>query len=117
REPLMLSVRPYRDADLAGVVSAWERALPLDAVTEEDFLRRVILDENREDDGLLVATDDAGAVIGFAVCLVLRHPIEKIGLMEHRGYITAFGVVPEWQGRGAGRALLEAAETFFRARN
>jgi mycothiol synthase len=113
----MLSVRPYRDADLAGVVSAWERALPLDAVTEEDFLRRVILDENREDDGLLVATDDAGAVIGFAVCLVLRHPIEKIGLMEHRGYITAFGVVPEWQGRGAGRALLEAAETFFRARN
>ncbi len=113
----MLSVRPYRDADLAGVVSAWERALPLDAVTEADFLRRVILDENREDEGLLVATDEAGKVIGFAVCLVLRHAIEKIGLMEHRGYITAFGVVPEWQGHGAGRTLLEAAEGFFRARN
>ncbi len=113
----MLSVRPYRDADFAGVVEAWERGLPLDAVTPEDFLRRVILDENREDDGLLVATDQQGRVIGFALCLVLRHAIEKIGLMEHRGYITAFGVVPEWRGHGAGWALLEAAETFFRARN
>lgn len=113
----MISVRPYRDGDFDHVVRVWGRALPLDAITPEDFVRRVLLDENLEADGLLVAVDAAGRVVGFALCIVLRHAIEKIGLIDHRGFITAFGVDPDAKGRGAGQALLDAAEAFFRARN
>ncbi len=112
----MTTARPYRDDDLAGVVSAWRRALPRDAVTEDDFVRRVLLDRNLEPDGLLVADGADGTVAGFALCLVLRHPIENVGLMEHRGFVTAFGVAPEHRGRGAGGALLNEAEAFFRER-
>lgn len=113
----MFTIRPYEDGDLEAVVRAWEQALPLDALTREDFVRRVLLDENLEPGGLLVAVADGPQrVAGFVLCLVLRHPIENVGLMEHRGFITAFGVAPEFQGRGAGAALLAAAEDFLRAR-
>ncbi len=113
----MISVRPYRDGDLADVVAVWRQALPLDAVTEDDFVRRVLLDENLEPDGLLVVETQDDRVAGFALCLVLRHAIENIGLLEHRGFITALGVAPEFRGNGFGNALLGAAEKFFRERN
>ncbi|MDK2971892.1 MAG: mycothiol synthase [Candidatus Sumerlaeota bacterium] len=114
----MFTIRPYEDADFDQVVGVWERSLPLDAVTSGDFVRRVLLDENLEPGGLLVAVSNTDRrVAGFALCLVLRHPIENVGLLEHRGFITAFGVDPAFQGKGAGRGLLEAAEAFFRARN
>lgn len=112
----MIAVRPYVDRDFDHVVRVWGRALPLDAITPGDFVRRVLLDENLEPDGLLVAVDGE-AVVGFVLCIVLRHPIEKIGLIDHRGFVTAFGVDPDARGRGAGDALLAAAEAFFRSRN
>lgn len=112
----MSTVRTYLDSDLDRVVEVWRRALPLDALTRDGFVRRVLLDENFEREGLLIAESDEGDAVGVALCLVLRHPIEKIGLMEARGFITALGVLPEHRGRGAGSALLEAAFGFFNAR-
>jgi GNAT superfamily N-acetyltransferase len=66
---------------------------------------------------MLAFDKEDGAPVGFILCLVLRYPIENTGLLEHRGFITAFGVDPESQRRGVGSALLEKAEEFFRARN
>lgn len=112
----MWTVRAFQDSDLDEVVSVWARALPLDGLTREGFVRRVLLDENFEREGFLVAESVGGRVAGFALCLVLRHPIEKVGLMEHRGFVTAFGVDPAHRGKGLGGALLEGAERFFKAR-
>jgi mycothiol synthase len=113
----MVSVRPYRDSDLTQVVEIWAKALPLDAITVKEFQRRVLLDENREQDGLLVAENASGQIVGFALCLVLRKPIESIGLMEDRGFITAFAVDPDFQEQGVGKKLLNQADLFFRKRN
>lgn len=88
----------------------------LDALTPSDFIRRILLDENRSPDGLLVAEKDDG-VAGFVLCLTLRHAIEKVGLLEKRGFITAFGVRPALRRGGIGRALFQEAETFFRKHN
>lgn len=107
-------VRPYQDKDFDQLLSVWSRALPLDALTAADFRTRVLLDENRDEDSLLVSEHSEGRVCGFILCLVLRHPIEKVGLLEKRGFITAFGVDPASSGRGVGTALLTAAEEFFR---
>jgi len=112
--------RPYRDTDLHPLLDLWSRALPLDATTRDEFERRVILDVNREPDSLLLAfdsDDEETPPIGFILGLVLHRPIEQTGLLENRGFITAFGVDPERQRQGVGTTLLQKAEEFFRARN
>lgn len=112
----MWEIRPYEDRDFGQAVEAWAEALPYDALTPDQFLRRVLLDPNREEGSPLLAVDGGGRVLGLALCLVLQRPIAKAGLMEHRGFISAFGVRPEARGRGIGAALLAAAEDFLRAR-
>lgn len=109
-----MKFRPYRDADFLPILRVWEETMRLDALTSADFIRRVLLDENRSPESLLVAEAETGEPVGFALCLVLRHPIEKVGFLEKRGFITAFGVLPEWRRRGVGRALLAKAEEWFR---
>ncbi|MCC5874620.1 MAG: GNAT family N-acetyltransferase [Candidatus Sumerlaeia bacterium] len=110
-----VQIRPFQSADLEEVLEVWRKSLPLDAITRSDFLGRVLLDKNFERSGLLVAVWENN-VVGFILALCLRHPIENIGLMEHRGFVTAFGVSPEVQGIGVGGALLSAAEDFLRER-
>lgn len=110
-------LRAYEDGDLQGLLEVWDRALSRDLITREDFERQVILDANREPESLMVAFEtEAGAPIGFALSLVLLQPIERTGLLEHRGFITAFAVDPAHCGKGVGSALLDRAENFFRER-
>jgi len=110
-------LRPYGDADRGGLLSAWEAAMPLEALTPAEFERRVVLDPNREPGSLELAVDsETGRIAGYCLRLVLRNPIEKVGLMEDRGFITAFGVRPEFRRNGIGSALLASAEGFFHRR-
>ncbi len=112
----MSAIRPYRDDDFRSLVSLWNRCLPYESLTAAAFRRRVLLDRNLEPGGLLLAADTTGAAAGFVLSLVLRVPIEKTGLLEHRGFITAFGVLPEVRRQGIGTRLFDAAESFLRER-
>ncbi|MBX7245148.1 MAG: GNAT family N-acetyltransferase [Candidatus Sumerlaeaceae bacterium] len=107
-----LTIRPFEGRDTQALLDCWERALPLDAITLEQLERKVLLDENFERESLMVAEAN-GVVAGFITAFVLNKPIEKVGHREDTGFITAFGVSPEWRGKGVGRALLAAAEKFF----
>ncbi|MBX3729885.1 MAG: GNAT family N-acetyltransferase [Candidatus Sumerlaeia bacterium] len=111
-----MHLRPYTDADCPHLLALWEQALPGEAILREEFERRVLLDANREPDSLMLAVE-GDRLVGFILCLVLRYPIENTGTLEHRGFITAFGVHPEHRGRGVGSALLAHAEAFCRARH
>ncbi len=113
---VVYTVRPYSDEDFENLLDAWCEALPLEALTPERFITSVLLDPNRERESLQLAVDGAGLVVGLVLCLILRRPLEKIGLMEHRGFITAFGVRPEVREEGVREMLLDAAEQFFRER-
>jgi len=108
-----MNIRPYRDSDFHPLLHLWEQAIHLDTPTPGDFVRRVLLDENRSPDGLLIAETEEDKIAGFVLCLTLRHPIENVGLLEERGFISAFGVLPEMRRRGIGRALFEQAERWF----
>lgn len=113
----MITTRPYEDRDCAGLLDLWSQALPPDAVSREDFERRVLLDANRERESLMLAFEEnSSQPVGFILSLVLRYPIENTGLLEHRGFITAFGVHPDKRRKGIGTALLQKAEDFCRAR-
>lgn len=108
-------IRPFEGTDTESLLSCWERALPLDGVTREIFERKVLLDQNYEREGLIVAESD-GTIVGFIACFVLLKPIEKVGYREDTGFITAFGVHPQARRRGIGTRLVTAAEDFFRQR-
>lgn len=108
-----MTIRSYRDSDFSRVLDVWNQSLTLDSITPVEFVRRVLMDENLDPDGFLVAVE-GGKTAGFCLCLTLRHPIEKIGPMEHRGFITAFGVGPEHRRRSIGTALFGEAENLFR---
>jgi mycothiol synthase len=69
---------------------------------------KVMLDPNFDPEGCLIAEVD-GAVRGFLLSLVRRVPFFGQGYEPEQSWITAFGVEPDWEGRGIGGALLEVA--------
>ncbi|MCX7626417.1 MAG: GNAT family N-acetyltransferase, partial [Candidatus Sumerlaeaceae bacterium] len=111
-----IKIRPFEGRDTQSLLRCWEVALPLDGVTRDIFERKILLDQNYERDSLLVATTQ-DQIVGFITCFVLVKPIEKVGHREDTGFITVFGVHPDFRHRGVGSALLAAAEDFFRRRN
>jgi GNAT superfamily N-acetyltransferase len=110
-----IKIRNFEGCDTEKLLEAWALALPLDAITRDLLERKVLLDENFERDSLQIATV-GDRIAGFVVCFVLNKPIEKVGHREDTGFITAFGIVPDFRGQGAGNALLKSAEAFFRQR-
>jgi GNAT superfamily N-acetyltransferase len=108
-------IRPFEGRDTESLLQCWEKALPLDGVTRDIFERKVLLDENYERESLIVA-DVNGQIVGFITCFILHKPIEKVGFRDDTGFITVFGVHPEFRNQGVGSRLLEAAEDFFRKR-
>jgi len=109
----MVEVRGYRSSDEAQLLSLWNAALPYDPIDRRTFHRKVLLDPNFDPDWLLVADAD-GKLVGFCLCLIRRVPMEKVGMEVNKGWITAFGVHPEWRRKGIGTMLLERAIQLFR---
>jgi len=111
-----VQVSDFTGADTETLLECWNTALPLDGITREQLETRVLLDDSYEPGSLKVARR-GGDIVGFITCFVLQKAIEKTGLREDTGFITAFGVAPGAELSGAGEALLHAADDFFRERN
>ena len=52
-------------------------------------------------------------LVGFCLCLIRRVPLEKTGMQEQTGWISAFGVHPQHRNRGIGSMLLGRALELF----
>ena len=102
--------------DTGEFLRLWAAALPLDAITLNILERKVLLDVNLEPDGLVVA-EEGDRLAGFSLRLVLRQPIENVGLRPEDGFINAFGVHPDFRSRGIGSALLQNSIEWFAKRN
>lgn len=71
--------------------------------------------ERHLDGGFAVILAEAeDATVGF-IEVSVRTRVEH-STEEHVGYVEAWYVKPEWHGRGAGRALMHAAEEWVRGR-
>lgn len=110
---MSIRVRPYQTKDEPDVVTLWNHCLQRDEISQNIFRRKIILDENFDERGCLVAVDDE-RVIGFLLSLRRRYPYYDLGLEPGKGWITAFFVHPEWRRRSAGTTMLEQAERFLR---
>lgn len=108
--------RPYRSADITGVVELLNRTLPAERIDEAKFVRNVLLDPHFNRDGALVA-EEGGRTVGFALAMAPRvfksDPIE----LQGRGYVTLLAVDEAARKKGVGGSLLDEAEVFLITQN
>jgi aminoglycoside 6'-N-acetyltransferase I len=62
---------------------------------------------------VLLAVDAAGAVVGFAELSI--RPYAEDCVTDRVAYLEGWFVEPDWRRRGAGRALVAAAEAWARS--
>ena len=101
-------IRPYQGSDEAALIALWNAALTHDRVTPQVFRVKVLLDLNFNPEGLLVA-ETGGRLAGFVLSLARQVPHFLDGFEPEKAWITAFGVHPEFQRQGIGRALFDQA--------
>lgn len=107
-ENSVLTVRPYQGGDESSLIALWNESLTHDRITPAVFRTRVLLDLNFHPEGLWVAA--AGErLAGFVLSLSRQVPHFLDGLQGQTAWITAFGVHPEFQRQGVGRALFDRA--------
>lgn len=100
----MVEIRPYRGSDEAALLAVWQAAMTHDRISADLFHTKVLLDANFLPENLPVAVVD-GRVVGFALAITRQTPLFLQGLEPEKAWVTAFGVHPDTQRRGIGRAL------------
>lgn len=99
-----MDIRPFRGTDEAELLDVWRASMFADALGENVFRTKVLLDPNFLPENLPVAVED-GRVVGFVLSLTRQVPLFLQGLEPDSAWITAFGVLPEYQRRGIGAKL------------
>src|SRR5262245_16355923 len=110
-----MRIRSYEGSDEQQLLDLWSRTLKRDTISPERFRRMVLLDANWDPEGCRVGLEGE-QVVGFALGLTRREPVDGFGLQPELGWITAFFVAPEYQRHGIGAQLIEALLRFFESR-
>lgn len=112
-----IKVTPLRSDEVEAIVAIWNRALRRDPIDKGRFCAWLFGDRDYwpgEDSGLFVARSADERPLGFARAIIRRNHNERLGVEPDKGWLPVFAVDPVAQRQGAGRALLEAALTWFR---
>jgi ribosomal protein S18 acetylase RimI-like enzyme len=109
-----ITIRPYRSADLAGVLDVLAGSMTADSISDARFTRQVLLDPNFRAEGAPVALIGS-KVVGFCLSLARQTPLENAPSDSDRGYITLLGVAPPVQRRGIAARLLAHAESYLKS--
>lgn len=100
--------------DLDRVVDLWNLCLPRDAISREIFRQKVLLDENLDQRGCLVAELD-GQLIGFILVVLRKFPYGSRGREPDRGWLSTIFVHPSHRRHGLGTDLLDQALSYLKA--
>jgi ribosomal protein S18 acetylase RimI-like enzyme len=94
--------------------SQWEKDRRLDADFPDEYLSQLV-ERAKAKQGRLLVAEEAGAVVGWAMCFLDEH--DTFVEQEERpfGYVAEMYVEEALRGRHIGRALLKACEDHFRA--
>lgn len=111
-----IEIRSYEPNDYVTVLSLLDRAITEDPINSEYFQRKVLLDQNYNPRGTLVACAD-GKIVGFALGMVRRHKIEDMAPDFDRSWITVLAVDEAYRRQGIATRLVQALEAYFKDNN
>jgi ribosomal protein S18 acetylase RimI-like enzyme len=101
--PLVVTVRTASLADTDAILDLWARGAGESSIANDAAqIERMLA---RDPEMLLLALDDDGRIVGSVIA----------GFDGWRAHVYRMAVLPEARKLGAGRALVEAMETRFRA--
>ncbi len=107
-------ITSFTDSDRSEVLSLWAEALPLDAVIENIFESRVLLDENFDAETFLLAREN-GTLVGFIIgAYARRMPLGDADPNGNRCWITILAVHPNANMEKVGGELLSELEQQFK---
>jgi mycothiol synthase len=109
-----LTITPFTDSDRKEVLSLWAEALSLDAVTEDIFESRVLLDENFDAETFLLAREN-GNLAGFIIGTYARRmPLGDADPNGDRCWITILAVHPNTNMEKVSGELISELERRFK---
>jgi ribosomal protein S18 acetylase RimI-like enzyme len=94
------AIRPFTLSDEEAVVTLW-RACGLTHANNNP--RKDIARKMKVNPEMFLVYEMAGRIVGTVM----------VGYEGHRGWINYLGVLPEYQGQGLGRELMDRAETML----
>jgi GNAT superfamily N-acetyltransferase len=106
----------FGTSDLSSVDALLSICMPNEGICKQKFVRQVLLDANFRCEGAIVARD-GDRVVGFMLSLARQVPLENAPSDAERGYVTLFGVLPEYQRQGVASQMLQRAESFLKSHN
>ncbi|MBC8140233.1 MAG: GNAT family N-acetyltransferase [Armatimonadetes bacterium] len=113
--PTGVSLRPYCAGDKAVWTQIWRDAEPFDAIKDSTFHESLGADEGVLSERVWFAVDDAtGEAIGTVTAWSEPKSSESHPAQRGFGRVHWVAVVPTWQGRGIGQAMLRHCLTELR---
>lgn len=107
-----IEIRQFEPADIGEVVELLSRCLPADPIPSGVFQRKVLLDQNFDLRGALVARADE-QVVGFALGMVRKIRLEDGAPDFDRSWITLIAVDERFRRQGIGTRMVRTLETYF----
>ena len=92
------------------VIDLWNNAMKADFIDVKNFRKKIIFDDNFNQNLAFVALDDNEKVIGFIYGYKRKYPYLDKGLEPKKGWIGAIFVDEKFRHRGLGRELLSKVE-------
>lgn len=105
-------LRPYKSSDISDIVSLLNRCLHADPLTSDIFQQKVLLDINFDPNLALVAQVDS-LIVGFALSMTRKFPLENAAPDFDRGWITLIAVDEHFRRNGIGTELVARLEELF----
>ena len=115
RQPFTITVRPAKPSDAAAWLQLRQALWPEGSQAEHhEEIERFFAGQSHEPVAVLLADDGTGCPVGFAELSIRSH---AEGCRTDRvAYLEGWFVVPQARRHGVGRALIDAAEAWGRAR-
>ncbi|HLR92519.1 MAG TPA: GNAT family N-acetyltransferase [Atopostipes sp.] len=109
-----MKIVPYNQKYRSEIIKVWNRTLVMNLISNQSFIKKILLDENFNPTYCPVALNEKNEVVGFVWSAVRRVSYGNKGLEPERGWIATVFVDPRYQRQGIGTKLIKEIEKKMR---
>ena len=97
------------------VIDLWNKIMVYDTITKKKFLKKIIFDENFDNDLCYVYIKNE-TIAGFILATKRKFPYLERGLEENKAWINIMFVKEEYQDKGIGTIMLTKVEETLKSK-